>query len=64
MFASEASSNAVNDAIIRLFLYGQDTAPSSYANENLIHPNDASTEYHFDARTYTQFRGQFRGHYT
>lgn len=40
MSSEEASSNRVNDEIIRLFLYGQQDPLSSYADENLIRPGN------------------------
>ena len=43
MSASDGSSNAVNDAIIRLYLYGNDEGLSNYLNELRLRQNSGDT---------------------
>ena len=59
MSGTDVSSNEVNDAIIRLFLYGSEDAPDSFADEDLIRPADAETNYHVEAADYKDGPGRF-----
>jgi hypothetical protein len=59
MSADEASSNTINDQIIRLFLYGNANGLSSYTNEAVIRPDDATTTIALSALAYKDGPGRF-----
>ena len=59
MSADDASSNAINDQIIRLFLYGNANGLSDYASESLIRPDGATTIIPIEALTYKDGPGRF-----
>jgi hypothetical protein len=43
--ALSATGNEVNDAIIRLFLYGQESGLRDYLSDSIIRPDSAFTSY-------------------